>query len=729
MVAAVDTLAPIFRSLFGAAQPGLMVEIRPVHKAAEGIDTPSATNRLRPRLVAPDDPAIPELDADYNWYFAVCLRSAVDRNTVAGATIVWCDVDVKKRGGDAFDLASVSPPPTLVVSSSPGNFHLYWALGEQIEADEAVRIATLASAAFGGDPKVLEAKRVMRLPGSLNHKYDPPKPCEVVQYQAIAYDPRDLETKLMAAAVAPYWADGNRHAVSQGVGAVLARASWSQSRAEEVIREVCRITKDREVADRVRSIGDTYGRHGRGETVSASGLREVAEGAYKTLLDALGITARDGELILDGEVIGAAYQVERDVVQHIVDAHDWAYADGTLHRWNGRHWEVSTVEAFTSYVFSLLARIKIIDHLEEKEFPARARLATDIANMAKGMLALFPLPDAPSNLISLKNLVYSLETGETMEHKKEHSHRDVLPVTYDPDATCPTWERVVAEWLDGPDTVAHLQEWFGYILTGRNPWQRFLWLYGPPGHGKSTVLHVAGKLLGSASVALNARNITEYKIAGLAHAKLATCSEISRRLLQTATVKALTGGDPVDARHPYGRPFSYVYQGNIMWLSNGLPPTDEFDGMERRLVILTFAKKPQRRDVQLWGKLADELPGILNWSLAGYRRWHEKHEAGDWPLPASAAELVEEYRQSNDYFARFGEDEMELDPTFEEALQNIYQRYCEWAKERNAYIEPQGPRFFAELRKLGMAPVEKPKRVDGKLVRVWRGGRLTAQSF
>src|SRR5207253_8658574 len=75
----------------------------------------------------------------------------------------------------------------------------------------------------------------------------------------------------------------------------------------------------------------------------------------------------------------------------------------------------------------------------------------------------------------------------------------LAPVTYDPDATCPTWERFLAEVFAGDASmVAFLQRAFGWSLSGVVQERALFFLYGSLGHnGKTTMVETMRDLLGT----------------------------------------------------------------------------------------------------------------------------------------------------------------------------------------------------------------------------------------
>lgn len=121
-----------------------------------------------------------------NIYFGVITRST-NRGTkkdVCELVALWADVDAKHFGGskakarksiDNFPLA-----PSLIVRTG-GGYHVYWLLDKPIPAKNEHEIYLKAiSVAINGDPACAEIARILRLPGTFNYKYNPPRPVRVV---------------------------------------------------------------------------------------------------------------------------------------------------------------------------------------------------------------------------------------------------------------------------------------------------------------------------------------------------------------------------------------------------------------------------------------------------------------------------------------------------------------------------------------------------------------------
>ena len=112
-----------------------------------------------------------------------------DREHCLELPALWSDIDCVARSIDQDEaisaLLSLPHPPSCIVDSGRG-LHPWWKLKEPLDlsdpkGDEAV-IAVLRQLAgvCGGDLKVCDIARVMRLPGTLNTKGAEPVLCRVI---------------------------------------------------------------------------------------------------------------------------------------------------------------------------------------------------------------------------------------------------------------------------------------------------------------------------------------------------------------------------------------------------------------------------------------------------------------------------------------------------------------------------------------------------------------------
>jgi putative DNA primase/helicase len=104
---------------------------------------------------------------------------------------------------------------------------------------------------------------------------------------------------------------------------------------------------------------------------------------------------------------------------------------------------------------------------------------------------------------NVQNGTLDLRTGALRPHDPADLITFLAPVTFDPTARCPTWERFLFEVFAGDrDLVAFLQRAVGWSLTGVVKERALFFLYGDTGkNGKTTLVETLMKLVGASGEA------------------------------------------------------------------------------------------------------------------------------------------------------------------------------------------------------------------------------------
>jgi len=94
-------------------------------------------------------------------------------------------------------IESFQPAPQVIVASGKG-FHVYWLLAEPVDlSDDATRrdwaeIQRWWVRHVGADPSACDLARVLRVPGTRNGKYDPPRPVSFIRCELAPHDNQEL---------------------------------------------------------------------------------------------------------------------------------------------------------------------------------------------------------------------------------------------------------------------------------------------------------------------------------------------------------------------------------------------------------------------------------------------------------------------------------------------------------------------------------------------------------
>lgn len=138
--------------------------------------------------------------------------------------------------------------------------------------------------------------------------------------------------------------------------------------------------------------------------------------------------------------------------------------------------------------------------------------------------------DRHSLLLNVKNVTIDLRTGELIPHKREDFLTKMVPIEYDPKATCPKFSGFLNETLPGEGLVGYLSRFAGYCFTGLSSDQAWFMFYGLTASEKSTLINVLRGLLGPYALALPenyflvTENTNDFATANLAGVRLRRAS-------------------------------------------------------------------------------------------------------------------------------------------------------------------------------------------------------------
>lgn len=137
-----------------------------------------------------DEAAIAAFLAAHRWenlYFGVATRvdatgGALSNCLALPALFVDLDFKISSEAESRQRLASFPLMPSLVVATG-GGLHCYWRLREPLDlrkdAGRARALLRRLATHLGADLAAAEPARILRIPGTYNFKYDPPRRVEL----------------------------------------------------------------------------------------------------------------------------------------------------------------------------------------------------------------------------------------------------------------------------------------------------------------------------------------------------------------------------------------------------------------------------------------------------------------------------------------------------------------------------------------------------------------------
>ena len=308
--------------------------------------------------------------------------------------------------------------------------------------------------------------------------------------------------------------------------------------------------------------------------------------------------------------------------------------------------------------------------------------------------------DADPDVLVCKNGALRISTGELVEHRPEHYATSRVPYDHDPEARPVMWRYFLNHTV--PVAAAFLQEFAGYALTTNMSHELAVWLYGPPGSGKSTFLTGLQAMLGHRAGILGLADLekSRFTLADLPGKTLVVASEQpSSYLAFTNTLNAIISGEPIQVERKYRDPFTVIPRAKVCWAMNELPRVaDANSGLFRRVKVVGFPQLPEeKRDPEIKRLIEGEGAGILNWALKGLRRLNQR---GHFEIPAGVLGATKQFRENNDMPALFIEDRCIRGTLFEVPAARLYREYKYWCEE-NGHRPQSSTRVAADWQRLG----------------------------
>ena len=331
----------------------------------------------------------------------------------------------------------------------------------------------------------------------------------------------------------------------------------------------------------------------------------------------------------------------------------------------------------------------VLREAREQNTIARGIRTLEVVKEMESLRADFGTWDANPELVGLPDQrVLDLRNEEPRAATPDDRISRRLGFVPDTSREATRWLRFLDETVPVDDkaaSVAFLQRWCGYTLTGYNREHKFLFLLGNGRNGKGTFRDVLAAVMGEYYRGLPTDAIfgryPQHRqwMARLEGARCASVSEPSPGdRWRVGDLKDLTGGGKVTANFMRQNSIDFEPVCKLMVLANDAPKLDSVDeAIRRRLILMPFTRTPVTADPKLFEALRAEGPAILAWVVEGAAAYLRD---GLGQIPGTAQAAASEYLAGEDEIGQMIEDVLEPGPysvtneTLMEAVGGWYER-------------------------------------------------------
>ena len=332
----------------------------------------------------------------------------------------------------------------------------------------------------------------------------------------------------------------------------------------------------------------------------------------------------------------------------LADHHFAQDAGGKLYRLQGGVYE-PTGEAL------IKRRVKHLMAANRLSTKWTARRATEIVEYIR-----VDAPDLwerpPIETVNLANGLLDIESRTLRPHDPEFLSPVQLPVAFDLNATCPTWERSVSQVFPA-DALQLAWEIPAWLIRPDGSIQRAILLIGGGGNGKSRYLRGLRSFLGArntSAVTLQKLEASRFAAASLVGKLANICADLpSEHLAGTSMFKAITGGDCIGAEYKFRDAFEFTPFVRLIFSAN--TPLQSKDGSPAffdRWLVAPFPNEFRRTAQEISQDVLDaalaepaELSGLLNKALDALPNLLSRH---GFQEAASIRAALDEFRETTD---------------------------------------------------------------------------------
>ncbi|MFD7370420.1 DNA primase family protein [Streptomyces mirabilis] len=413
---------------------------------------------------------------------------------------------------------------------------------------------------------------------------------------------------------------------------------------------------------------------------------------------------------------------------------------GQWMEWQGTHWRELDASEVRAVAYKELEHATFEFEtpkgaIETKDWAPNKKKIADLMEAMSAIRILSPSVDAPAwtngttqrtPIVACTNGLLDVPSRHLRPLTPEFFNLVSVPFDYDPAATCPNWLAFLRKaWPDDIQAIRAVQEWFGYVLSGRTDQQKILLIVGPTRSGKGTIARVLGLLVGKGNVAgpTLAGLATNFGLSPLLGKPLAVISDarLAGRDGHQVVERLLTisGEDTIDVDRKYREPWTGKIPARLMILSNELPNFGDSSGViARRFIVLNMTVSwLGKEDTELTDKLAAELPGILNWALMGLARLERE---GRITQPSSSLDAITTMQDTASPTSAFVRDRCATGPACTVPVDVLWEMWKDWAEGQG--VRPGTKALFGR-NLLSVEPrIRRAKpRIDGRQVPVYEG--------
>ncbi|MCD0459138.1 DNA primase family protein [Roseiconus lacunae] len=276
-----------------------------------------------------------------------------------------------------------------------------------------------------------------------------------------------------------------------------------------------------------------------------------------------------------------------------------------------------------------------------------------------------------------------------LDHSQDWFSNRKIGISLHVGSSCPLFKDFITSAMEGDqERIAILQEWMGYVLLSKNPFQKFLALEGVGGDGKTTYCNAICAMLGKSNVStlpLSKFN-SNFGLSSTMGRMVNICGEVGSEPISESDLKQYTGGDSMHFDRKYKEAESEMPSAKLMMSWNDRPHfRDKTRAIWRRMILVPFKRTVPDSEIiegmdstDYWVK-NNETGGMLCWAIEGLERLMRNKKFTESKLCEEAkSDMIREVNPAR----AFLDEHVVLLHKAKIGKQELYEHYVRYCNER-----------------------------------------------
>lgn len=485
------------------------------------------------------------------------------------------------------------------------------------------------------------------------------------------------------------WKEGDRQELALSVSGYLRKERrLGINKVKNIISRVCELTKDEEVAMRLRAAEETFKK----DEKDIKGFTGLGKIIIDKKENPFVIFTRDGQVEEFNKLQPIFYDKSKNF---------WL--------WNKERfmWEMTDEIEILNMINKSMPQINIINSKERQE----------IINALKQIGRKYMPKEIKKSWVQFQDKNYDVKTGEIFAATPEYFVRNPIPWNVGESSDTPTIDKLIEDWVD-EEYVPTIYQLIAYSICPDRFMQRLIALVGGGSNGKGTFIKLLYKFLGEENcVSSDLKLISEnqFETATIYGKLLVVFGEVSYDdLRNTNTLKQIAGEDKLRFCFKGKTPFTDKNTSMGICLTNSLPATpDKSEGFYRRWMIIDFPNQFK----SISGGIVDTIPPLEFENLAYKSLWILKslYNNPSFINEGTFEERASRFEERSNPVMKFMEENYEEGDGFV-PLKKFANHCNEWLRERH-------------LRRLSVHQIGKILRNEGFDVSTRKNGNVSYKSI